>query len=563
MDGRISVLAIVFSPLLFQAGGQDAKPPGATVSGTVIQSLTREPVRRAVVTLVPVMETPASPWQTEGGQPGGGAKPASRTVVTGADGGFRFDNVADGAYQITVHREGMLPGRPAPGLSPVRVQVRDGISITGLRYALTPQAVISGRVVDDEGEPAAGIQVVALRRAPPEVRTGFMPASGGVQTDDRGEFRLRNLPPGRYLIQAVPQMQRSVQTAENQRTALAPTFHPDATEPEAAAWVSAGEGQEVANVEIRLRRVPVRRITGRVLLEDGRPAQRFFVSRIPGGSFATLWLADRMDYGSEPGTFILDGVPPGSWTLTARLLDETNPLTQRAASARVEVGDRDVEGVEIRFQPPFALRGQVRVEGPGAEQAKAELARVHIVAVPSPVGFSMAQGSVKEDGTFELTLHAPGRYRLMVYPGSAPRAYVASMRTSDGTDVTKEIDLSSGASQTLLIVMRTDAARITAQRPPAEKDKEEMCNPYYAAAVPVSEEERFGRAPHFAPVDESGQAALFPVPPGEYYVFGVCAADPTFTSDPDLIESLPQKAEKIRLQAGEQKTVTLKDVTRQ
>ena len=561
MGRRIPAIALL--PLLLQAAAQEERPQGAAVSGTIIHSLTREPLRRVEVTLVPVKETPALPERAVGGQPVPGAKSASRTVVTGPDGGFRFDNVADGSYLVIVRREGMLPGRPAPGLSPVRIQVRDGVSITGLRYALSPQAVISGRVVDDEGEPAAGIQVVALRRAPPEARTGFMPASGGVQTDDRGEYRLRNLPPGRYLIQAVPLMQRSLQTAENQRTALASTFHPDATEPEAAAWVSVGEGQEAANVEIRLRRVPVRRITGRVLLEDGRPAQRFFVSRIPSGSFATLSLPDRMDYGSEPGSFILGGVPSGSWILTARLLDETNPLTQRTASTRVDVGNRDLEGVEIRFQPPFALRGQVRVEGPGAEQAKSELAKAQVILASLPVGFSFAQAPVKEDGTFEVTLHAPGRYRIQVYPGSAPQLYVASMRTSDGTDVSKEIDLSSGASQTLLIVMRTDAARITAQRPTAEKDKEEMCNPYYAAAVPVTEEERFGRAPHIGPVDESGQAALFPVPPGEYYVFGVCAADPMFTSDPDLIESLPQKAEKIRLQAGEQRTLTLKDVTRQ
>jgi len=562
MGGWISVLAFAAALLPAQAAEQEAKLAGVTVSGTVIHSLTKEPVRRAEVTLVPVPASPAQPQRAGSGQPPGDPKPAPRTVVTGPDGGFRFDHVAEGAYWVFVRREGMVAGRPAPGLSPAKIRVRDGVPVSGLRYALTPQAVISGRVVDDEGEPAPGIQVLALRRAPPEARSGFLPASGGAQTDDRGEYRLRNLPPGRYLVQAAPMMQRSMQTAENQRTALVPTFHPDAASPEGAIWVSVGEGQEAVNIDIQLRRMPVRRISGRVLLEDGKPAERFMVSNIDRNAPATFILTGRMDVGKEPGSFVLDAVPPGSWTLVARLMDNPALPLQRAALAHVDVGDRDVEGVEIRFQPSFVLRGTARVEGPGAEQAKAELAKLQITAMPSPVGFSFAQATVKEDGTFEMTMHAPARYRIHVHPGASPQLYLASIRTSGGTDVLKEIDLSAGASETVSITMRTDAARITAQRPKAEKE-EEVCNPYYAAAFQASEEERLVRPPVFAPVDESGQAVLFPVPPGEYYVFGVCAADLMFTSDPDLLESLARKAEKIRVQAGEQKTLTLKDATPQ
>ncbi len=50
------------------------------------------------------------------------------------------------------------------------------------------------------------------------------------------------------------------------------------------------------------------------------------------------------------------------------------------------------------------------------------------------------------------------------------------------------------------------------------------------------------------------------MPPGEYYIFGACAADMSFLYDPDLQESLSEKAEKIRVAPGEQKFVTLKDV---
>lgn len=570
LAGILSVI-VIFSSAALRAQESPAEPKGVSVSGTVINSITREPVRRAEVVLMQIPDS-AAQGQPRSGPPGvsltanptpqapGASPQAPRTTVTGADGAFRFENVAEGTYRIYLRREGMVAGRPAPGLSPQQIRVRAGAPVTGLRYSLTPQAVISGRILDDEGEPVQGVQVMALRRAPPEARSELAPAGQGVQTDDRGEYRLRNLPPGRYLIQASPLAQGTMNAPENQRTALAAAFHPDASSPQQAIWISAGAGQEVANVDVRLRRVPVRRVSGKVLLEDGKPAERFMVNTVDRNASIPFLMSGRMAMSREPGSFVLESVPPGSYTLMARLMGPQNPVMQRVAIAQVEVGDRDVEGVEIRFLPPFMLRGQIRVEGPGAGEAKSRLGSMQVSLIPSPSGLSFGQAAVKEDGSFEVTLHAPGRYRLFLYQGASPQLYVASIRTSGGSDVTQEIDLSSGASESVIVTMRTDAARITATRPKAEKE-EELCNPYYASAVPVSETERVNRAPVRVPVDDTGQAVLFPLPPGEYYVFGICTADLTLVSDPDLLESLIQKAEKIRVQAGEQKTVTLKDAT--
>lgn len=162
------------------------EPKGVSVSGTVINSQTREPVRRAEVTLMLVQDAAAQGRSGSraggmtltpgaGPQPAGASKPAPRTVVTGPDGTFLFENVAEGPYRIYVRREGMVAGRPAPGLSPQQIRVSTGTPVTGLRYSLTPQAVISGRVLDDEGEPVQGVQVMALRRAPPEARSEYTP----------------------------------------------------------------------------------------------------------------------------------------------------------------------------------------------------------------------------------------------------------------------------------------------------------------------------------------------------------------------------------------------------
>lgn len=556
-------LILIFASAALRA--QETKEPkGASVSGTVINSITREPVRRAAVTLTAEPSGARQVQNRTGPAPGAGAsaarapKSAPRTIITGADGAFRFENVAEGTYRISIRGQKMVDGLPAQGMSPYQIRVRAGEPVSGLRYSLIPQAVISGRVVDDEGEPLQGVKVVALRRAPPWERAPYQQAGPSSQTDDRGEYRLRNLRPGRYLIQATPAARGALETAENERTALVSAFYPDAGTPQEAVPVSVDAGQEASNVDIRLRRTPVRRVSGRVLLENGQPAERFTVMKIGRDAALESTLSEHVQIGREPGVFVLESVPPGSYTLIARLLDNPNPIVRQTAVAEINVGDSDVEGVELRLHPPSILRGQLRVEGPGAEEARSQLRSIYISLLPVPSGMSWFQVSVREDGSFETSVPGPGRYRFSLFVGTPMQLYLASVRTSSGADVTREIDLSSGAPESVIITMRTDAARITAHRAPADQE-DEPCNPYYATAVPVSADGPPDRGPVAAPVDDSGQAVLFPVPPGEYAIFGVCAPDPAFIYDPDLLESLLQKAEKIRVQAGEQKTVKLKD----
>jgi hypothetical protein len=158
-----------------------------------------------------------------------------------------------------------------------------------------------------------------------------------------------------------------------------------------------------------------------------------------------------------------------------------------------------------------------------------------------------------------MSLQSPGRYRLSVSGGPQQEFYLASIRSSSGNDVTREIDLSSGVSESVIITLRTDVARITAKRPPAEN--EDQCHPYWAVATPVSQDDLESRPPVYRQLDESGQAALGPLAPGEYFVYGACMADLVILWDPEWIAALPQQAEKIRVAPGEQKTVTLKDVT--
>jgi protocatechuate 3,4-dioxygenase beta subunit len=69
---------------------------------------------------------------------------------------------------------------------------------------------ISGRVLDEFGEPMVATYVRAIARQMVAGRAQFI-AGPVALTDDRGEYRIPNLPPGQYLVQ-VPSVQTTVAT---------------------------------------------------------------------------------------------------------------------------------------------------------------------------------------------------------------------------------------------------------------------------------------------------------------------------------------------------------------
>ena len=73
---------------------------------------------------------------------------------------------------------------PTPAGQPVEIRLQRG-------------AAISGRVIDELGEPVIGARVTAELRSgsPPRYRT-----VATTETDDRGEYRLATLPPAGYLV---------------------------------------------------------------------------------------------------------------------------------------------------------------------------------------------------------------------------------------------------------------------------------------------------------------------------------------------------------------------------
>jgi len=99
-------LRVVWLILIMAAAGRAAAQDTAIVSGSVVNSLTGDPVPNAIV----VIESPRF----------------NRPVRTGADGRFTVSNVPAGAYHLIVRADGYLQSR-------TELEVKPGQQVSDIR----------------------------------------------------------------------------------------------------------------------------------------------------------------------------------------------------------------------------------------------------------------------------------------------------------------------------------------------------------------------------------------------------------------------------------------------
>src|SRR5262245_47529558 len=168
--GRL-LLLLLLSTLTFNAQEQ---PQRGAVSGVVVDN-TAQPVNKALVLL----------RNNHGGGTG------TKTNETGS---FKLDNVEPGTYSVTVSKDGYVF---IPKGQPRVITVSTGSTTAGLTFKLVRAGVITGRVLNADGDPLRGASIQVVPWHPKKRRTN---ASAYATTDDRGEYRAYGITPGDYTI---------------------------------------------------------------------------------------------------------------------------------------------------------------------------------------------------------------------------------------------------------------------------------------------------------------------------------------------------------------------------
>src|SRR5262245_20071797 len=130
---RLPTIALVVSLVPVMHATQSPAPRMA-IQGRTINALTREPVRGSIVS-----------FNRERG-PDPNAAPET-SFLTDVNGRFVFSDLAPGRYGFIVTKTGYVTTRT----DQFAAAPRDSAAV--VEIALTPEAIISGTVVDSAGEP--------------------------------------------------------------------------------------------------------------------------------------------------------------------------------------------------------------------------------------------------------------------------------------------------------------------------------------------------------------------------------------------------------------------------
>ena len=405
----------------------------ASIQGKVINKLTREPVKYAEITVR------ANEFAPE-------------ILKSGSDGAFSVDMLRPGRYSIEARKTGFTIPRRKAGQAPEFFILEKGTKKSGITLELLPQATVSGRVTDDNGEPLAGVNITAeaLRQTP-------SPSSFGrvITTSDRGEYRLYDLEPGRYRIRAVPPLNPMImeprsrdtksaravpEVATGPRDGPVPVYYPAATNAEQASAVEVVAGDERQGVDIQMVKARVFEVSGKVIPLAGTAS----ANGIAGMGSAVLISTRKAQFSAAStsiidtaGRFVLKGVAPGSYVVMAMLgSSPTQP-----ARLRIEVGQGDVSNLEIPFQAPVTITGAMKAPD------GVDLKLVRLLLGPTDGMGMPAQGPVDPKGTFRLENVMPGMLSLRVM-GLDADAFVQTVRLdSQDVDVDEFTLKASGSAE--------------------------------------------------------------------------------------------------------------------
>jgi hypothetical protein len=326
------------------------------------------------------------------------------STATEADGHFRFSNAPTGA-NVVLHVSG------AGLLDYIRVlNPAAGENVTGIRLPMLPEAVIAGKVEDEDGWPVFQASVTALCYSVPQ---GWREtASAG--TNERGEYRLGKLPPGRYWLRVEPGSRMKGWDAR-----YLTAFYPGAPPAPDAPAVTLDIGQKVSGLDIRLRKEEGRQVRGRVIWPPGNDGTANRLSLEWEDPYTRV--TRRVNIALAPdGGFVARRIAPGSYKLVAEVGDIPISNTQRpAAYRRIEVADADIEGIVLEVK---ALAGRdVAGSLTGDTGGKPDGFQVVLTGIGHV--FTAQPGS---DGDFVVHGVPPGHYQVgLRRPDGRPEGNVA------------------------------------------------------------------------------------------------------------------------------------------
>lgn len=331
-------------------------------------------------------------------------------VETNTEGHFRAPDLTAGEYQVEVSKPNY-----------VGTALRLRLPADALQIRLVRLGVITGRVTDAEGQSRGGGYVFALVK--PAQGNSLRRYGSPVIVDATGQYRLYNLPPGKYAVGL------SYATF-NPGGGSGVSYYPGTGEPQ---LFTVSGGEEYGGIDFAMLPGPRYRVTGKAT----GPASgvRFAISLFPAGQPA---LAGTNVWTEADGSFKLEGVQPGSYELAVSgpavgygVFESLLGPERLFGRIHLEVGGADIEGLSIPVSKGRSARFVLRVLGSqGACPSSAAVTLAPLEAAGSAESRTIEVSIGKEK---DLENIAPGRYQVVVSKlGDGCFASSASLDLTEG-----------------------------------------------------------------------------------------------------------------------------------
>lgn len=512
------------------AAAQTSSTQTYTLSGTVVNSVTGEPIARALVRASGV---------------------AQRNVFSDGEGRFQIDGLPPGQVTVSAQKPGYVNAAGSPAI-PVEI----GPNAAGLALTLLPQSAINGRVVDTSGQ---ALEHVPVRLTAKGLREGrrMWEQRGMTETDEDGHFRFADLMPGTYYVSAGP-LDANLYSitsphinpaGEKPKSGFPHVYYPGVADLASAQPIQLTPGQQ-AEADFSMNAVPVYQVSGAVVGHLPDQGVGFEVFTTSNDSITAP-----INFNMETGALKIDGIPAGTYLVRAMSQSGTEPLR---GEARINVVSR-MDDVRIVLAPAVTIPVTVRTESrsparnasgdaSGASSGWLPVSVRLLAADPnSPEVYSMVERRDGARSTMTLKNVDPGTYTAVLMP--QPPWYVQSATYGQTNLLLDDMYVASGQSNPMEIVLRDDSASLSATV------KSPDANPAQATVIVVPQVA--GKVAPRVVRGSGNQFSVYALAPGDYLVFAFDNVNDLEYANPEAYAPYASQAAHVTLTPNQKAQVSL------
>jgi hypothetical protein len=453
-------------------------------------------------------------------------------TTTDATGHFVLNGVAVGEYTLLATADGYFGRIKGSQLwlkgIDAQVSVQDGKRNDPVNLVLHAAGVISGRIQSPLGNPGVAF-VAAAFSLDYTTPTTSLRAVESRKPDEQGRYRLFNLPPGKYIVGAVPikpgarGLTGRLETPED---SWAVTYYTNVVDARLSPLVAIADGVEVPGIDINAKVLTTFNVSGRMRLEGSAsdyPAPTQFKLTPVGAHSLKEGLSSSIGFRNvlnDPSNsnFKIAGVPPGEYLLE---IEGQEPASRFHGQTMVRVEKDNVDVGFVSLKLPRSIDARVVDESHSPLSADS-LRKSGSAGLPIAVrGFdSDLRGSVaiQPDGRLRISNLFEGAKYKIVGNGLVDRVslsngyYLKDIRQNGASVMETGFFVDSSADLELVLGNNGGTVRGNVTGP-------SMIGAYRAVLIPAKDSQRNNPALYYSVSIVNKSFVFSSVAPGEYKLF--------------------------------------------